>query len=172
MALSKQKVLLDSDTVSTRINRVHGPPLPTLIDKDEIDHVCCIKEEKAQSIELIHHMLGGPNMDYNFIEPDESFEAFDHLRGNLIKDLQDNKWNILFFEDRKSYSANIIVVVIQKPKKHGNREHIVLKVLIRMTVMLQPRVGFCRYLDLTGKSCFMFFPYLTIFNNFLTLHKG
>ena len=99
MALSKLHCDLDSESVVIRINKVHGPPLPTLLDTDEIDHKCCIIQDKAQSIELINHMLGGPNMEYNFIEPEESFEAFDYLCGKLIKNITDNKLNILFFED-------------------------------------------------------------------------
>ena len=122
--------------------------------------MCCVRKEKAQSIKLIHHMLCGPNMEYHFIEPHESFEAFDYLHQKLIDDLTVNKWNILSFEDHKSCASNIIVVVIKKPCKHGNLEHVILKALIRMTVMLQPHVGYCRYFNLTGKSCFMFFSIL------------
>ena len=127
-------------------------------------------EEKAQSIKIIHHLLGGPNMDYLFIEPQESFEVFDYLRGKLLKELSDTKVEILYFEDRKSVSANIIVVVVKKPCKHGNREHIVLKALIRMTVMLQPHVGYCRYFDLTGKSCFVIFCNLTLSYRYKNFH--
>ena len=171
MALSKEALVLDTDTVSSRINRVHGPPLPTLLDTNEIDLMCSVVEKKAQSIELIHHMLGGPNMAYHFVKPHESFEAFDYLCQKLIDDLTDNKWHILFFEDRKSCTSNIIIVVIRKPQKHGNREHIVLKALIRLTVMLKLRVGYYHYFDLTGESCFVIFLILNI-SHYQILHRG
>ena len=172
MALSKLNYELDSESIITRINKVHGPPLPTLLDKDEIIHKCCIIQEKAQSIELINHMLGGPNMEYNFIEPEESFEAFDYLHGKMIQNITENKLNIMFFEDRKNVSFNVIVVVVQKPRKHGSRQHIVLKALVRMTIMLVPKVGFCRYFDLTGLSCFVIFYQLNLIFSLEISHRG
>ena len=148
MAMSKQ---VDIDTVCTRINRVHGPPLPTLIDKNEIEQMCCMVKQKAISIDLIKHYMGGPNMQYHFIENDESFEAFDYLRSKLMDQLNDQKLEIMFFEDRKCVSSSVIVVVVKKPKQHGSREHIIMKILIRMTIMVEPRVAYCRFFDLTGE---------------------
>ena len=160
MACSKLQV--DCDTVCTRINRVHGPPLQTLISGEEIELMCSVIKHRAVSIELIHHMLGGPNMDYHCIENNESFEAFDYLRNKLIKDLTENKMDILFFEDRKCVSSNIIVVVVMKKAKHGSREHIVMKTLIRMTVNVEPKIGYCRFFDLTGNNKFSFTVYKVI----------
>ena len=152
MACSKPKV--DFNTVCNRINRVHGPPLKTSINGDEIEVMCSVIKHRAVSIELIHHMLGGPNMDYHCIENDESFEAFDYLRTKLMTDLTENKLDILFFEDRKCVSSNVIVVIVMKKAKHGSREHIVMKTLIRMTVDIEPKIGYCRFFDLTGAKIF------------------
>ena len=150
-----QKFDFNMETVVSKINKVNGKPSTSTLDHDEIITTCKVQQNKAISVELIHHMLGGPNMEYRFIEVEESFEAFDFLRGELIKDLTENKLDIMFFEDRTNVNSNIIVVVVKKPRKHGNREHIVIKCLIRMTVMLEPKIGFCCLFDLTGKSCFV-----------------
>ena len=152
MALSKLPgVTIDTETISARINKVYGNPTSTMLDPNEIRIMCNVSHERAISVELIHHMLGGPNMEYRFIEVTESFEAFDFLREELIEDLKQSKMEILFLEDRKCVNSNIIAVIVKKEKKHGSREHIVLKCLVRITVMLEPRVGYCRFFDLTGE---------------------
>ena len=156
MALSKATSQVNSDSISSKLNRVHGIPLPTLLNTEEIEQTCYLVKTKALSVDIIHHMLGGHYMDYRCIEVEESFEAFDFLRNKLIGDLQENKWDILFFEDRKGVTSNMIVVVVRKPAKHGVREHCVLKCLIRMTIQLKPTVGFCRLLDLTGELVSLF----------------
>ena len=153
MALSKVQNM-NINNVCSRINRINGQPLKTLINKEEIEQMCCVEKPKAVSIELINHMLGGPNMEYHLIENDESFEAFDYLRTRLMEELQEKKLEIMFFEDRKGVSSNIIVVIVKQPKEHGLREHIIMKVLIRMTIMVEPKIGYCRYFNLTGKYSF------------------
>ena len=150
MSLSKFSPELNVKSVQTRINKVFGPPLETSIDHDEITQMCCITKKNAVSIELIHHLLGGPNMEYRCIECDESFKAFDFLRGKLIDELKENKKEILFFEDRKCYSKNVIIVVTKQPKEQGKHEHIILKGVIRMTIMVEPKIGFCHMFDITG----------------------
>ena len=69
----------------------------------------------------------------------------------MIQNLQEDKLDILFFEDCKGVTSNVIVVVVKQPQKHGIREHALLKCLIRMTIQLNPNVGFCCLLDLTGQ---------------------
>ena len=152
MACSKFQV--DINTVKTKISRVHGPPLNTQLSKDEMDVMCCVVKKRAVSIELINHMMGGPNMDYHCIENDESFEAFDYLQTKLLDELKEDKLQILFFEDRIGVSSNIIIVVVLKNAKHGVREHIVLKALIWMSINLHPQVGYCRFFDITGNVKF------------------
>ena len=113
MAQSK----LQMSNVCERINHVHGPLIGTCLDEQEIVQMCCFTQHKAVSIELIHHMLGGPNMDYRVIELVESFEAFDFLAMNLMEKLQNDKCDILFFEDRKDSTSNAIVVVVKQERK-------------------------------------------------------
>ena len=98
MSLSKE---LDVDNVVTKINKVYSKELKTDIHPEEIASTCCVVKQKAISIKLILHLLGGPNMNYRCIDLEESFEAFDHLRSNLVRDLSEQKNEILFFEDRK-----------------------------------------------------------------------
>ena len=86
-------------------------------------------------------------MDFRCIDVEESFEAFDYLRKKLINDLQDNKLDILFFEDRKGVTSNVIVVVIRNPQKHGVREHAVLKCPCKNDNSTEPQ---CRFLQILG----------------------
>ena len=115
MALSKHLGELDFDSVFSRINYVYGDPLETNIHKEEIQVSCCVNKEGGVSVELIHHMLAGPNMDYRYIEVEESFEAFDFLRQQLLDELKSDGLEILSFEDRKNRRSNIICVVVLKP---------------------------------------------------------
>ena len=104
-------------------------------------------------MELIQNLLGGVNMEYPVMEIHDSLECYEFCQGHLIQKLKDTKFNIEFFEDRVTSDANIIVSVVKKPRKSGG-DQIVLWCVIRMTVFTTPKVGFCRYFDLTGMSCF------------------
>ena len=122
--------------------------------EDEIKMFCEYKQEKAISIELIHHILGGPNMDYEVMNVADSFQCFEFCGSNLIKELKETKEEIMFFEHRKNASSNILAVVTRQPKSRGYQEHLVLKTVIRITVMMTPHVSFARSIDVRGTACF------------------
>ena len=46
---------------------------------EEIEIFCLIRQPKATSVEIIQHLLGGPNMEYSFMEVQNSKECFKHL---------------------------------------------------------------------------------------------
>ena len=129
----------------------------------EILTFCLITKEKPVSIELIHNLFGGINMEYPAVEIRDSVECFQFCCGDLIKKLQATKFNIEFFEDRTTSDANVIVAVVKKPKKGGGFQ-IAVWCVVRMTIFTTPKVGFCRYFDLTGQSCFVFFSYTITFS--------
>ena len=123
------------------------------IHTEEIELFCKIVEKKPMSIQSIHEIIGGENSNYQCMEVDDSFECYQVLRADLINNLQENKHEILAFEDRMTTDCNIIICVI----KIGNltRQQAVLKCLIRMTIMsLEPKVALCRMFEITGK-CFL-----------------
>ena len=60
----------------------------TVLDHEDIRTIRYVTQQCAISIELIHHMLGGPNMEFRFTEVGKSFEAFDFLHQELIENLQ------------------------------------------------------------------------------------
>ena len=99
-------------------------------------------------------MLGGPNMDYRVIKLVESFEVFDFLTKLMVEKLQNDQHEILFFEDRKDATSNVIIVVVKQEKKQGFCEHLILKAVIHLTMMLEPKVGYCKLFEVTGQNLF------------------
>ena len=106
------------------------------IHDEEIMLHCLHKQDKAISVELIHHMLGGPNMEYKAMGVTDSFECFDYCADDLINLLKSTKSEILFFEHRNNSTSNILVVVIKQKKSNTTREHPVLLAVIRLTIMM------------------------------------
>lgn len=90
-------------------------------------------------------------MDYNCMEVDESIMCYKICRNLLIDILQKTKRDILFFEDRQTTNSNVIIAVVRKPRDKNCREHVVFWAAVRFTIMLEPKVGFCRSFDLTCK---------------------
>ena len=90
-------------------------------------------------------------MEYAPMELENSFDCFNYCRYDLLTNLQKNKEEILFFEDRKSASNDVLIVVVKQRKSNKKREHVILKAVTRLTIMLKPRVGICRYFVITGK---------------------
>ena len=101
-------------------------------------------------MDIINHLFGGEDMEYPVIELMDSLECYQFCRGDMIRKLQETKFNIEFFEDRTTSDANILVAVIRRPKKNGKGENISVMSVIRFTLFTTPKVGFCRYFDLTG----------------------
>ena len=112
MALSKPLDVCD------KIGKMHWcKPTEHKIHDEEIEIHCFHKQEKAISVELIQHMLGGLNMEYKVINIQDSFEAFDYSAKYLIDTLNDKKPEILFFEHRNNSTSSILVVVIKQKKQ-------------------------------------------------------
>ena len=161
MALSKP-----AGSFQYRINNTDwSKKIKITVPKEEVEIFCYYQQENAISIELINHLMGGPNMDYQAIDVDDSFQAFEVCAGEVIEYLKESKQEILFFGHRKNSTSNILAVVTKQEKSRGVREHLVLRCVVRLTIMLTPCVGFCRYLNVKGQchvSCF--FP--KIFDQF------
>ena len=166
MALSKPFVtkMMETSNVSEQINKINITKYTGSLEEEEIITFCKIEKQKPVSIELIRNMLGGANMEYPAMELENSFECFDFCRSDLITKLQETKFNIEYFEDRGTTDSNIIVSVVKKPKKSGKGEQITLWCIIRMTLFVTPKVGFCRYFDFTGTNIFtVFFLHFIIY---------
>ena len=159
MACSKPTKDDFNQNVSEKINKIDCGNYNGSINKEEIIMFCKIEKEKPVSLELIRNMLGGPNMDYPVMELSDSIECYEFCRNDLIKNLKETKFNIEYFEDRVTTNANIIISVVKKSKKSGG-EQICIWAVIRMTMIVTPKVGFCRYFQLTGECIFMFSLYL------------
>ena len=153
-------------SIAERINNTEwSKEIKITIPEDEIKMFCYYKEEKATSVELIHHLLGGPNMDYEAMNLADSFQCFEFCARDLIDFLKETKCEILFFEHRKTSTSNVIAVVTKQEKSRGVREHIVLKCVMRLTILLMPKVGFCRFLDIKG-IC-LFHTFFDIYHNII-----
>ena len=120
-----------------------------------IMEVCRVEYPKAISIEVINHLLGGPNMEYESVmEIQNSFDCFHYCKNYLLENVTETKKEILWLEDCNSGTSNILVMVVKQSKSNTKREHIILHAITRLTVMVTPRVGFARYLTVTGKKIF------------------
>ena len=137
-----------------RINKILDKNEPISIDHQKIRDVCYVSYKNAVSIEVITHLLGGENMDYYAMELEDSFQCYDYCYRHILENIQKEKHEITFFEDRKNSTSNVLIAVVIQPKTKTKREHVVFMSAVRMTVMVQPRVGFVRFFRFTGKSCF------------------
>ena len=113
------------------------------------DISCVIKHEKPTTIELISHLLGGPNMEYTVIETKNAIECFYVLKKKIVDQMQQAD-ELLYFEDKNTSDVNIIVGVVKYKGSRGIRPKIVLKCLVRFTLDLKPKVGYCHLFDIPG----------------------
>ena len=123
--------------------------LKITIPEEEIKAFCWIKKEHAISIEIINHLLGGPNMDYDAMNIQGSFQCFQFTANSVLQYLKDSK-EILFFENRKTTKSDVVIICTKQNKSKGVREHIKLLAIIRLTIMMTPKVGFFRFFDIKG----------------------
>ena len=61
------------------------------ISPEVIMDVCKISYDRAISIEIIEHLIGGQNMEYSLMEVDNSFECYAYCRHDLLSCLQEKK---------------------------------------------------------------------------------
>ena len=127
------------------------------IPEDEIKMFCYYEQESATSIDLIKHLLGGKNMNYEAMNLEDSFQCFEFCASEMMEILKTTKQEILFFEHRKCSTSNIMVVVTKQDKSRGVRLHPILKAVVRFTITVTPNVGFCRYLNVKGTYLFYIF---------------
>ena len=120
------------------------------IHDEEIEINCVYCQEKAISIELIHHLMGGPNMEYKVINIEDSFECFQYCANNVLDFLKTTKAEILYLKHHTNVTSNILIVVTKQKKTNTTREHPVLMAVIRLSIMTTPTVGFCRHFELKG----------------------
>ena len=149
MALSKH------ENVTEKLNKIEFKTYEQTIHKEEIMLQCYYTHHTAISVDLIHHLMGSPDMDFRMIPVEESFECYHYCRQEMLDFLKQTKMQILFFEDHNNSNSNVWIVALKQEKSKGLREHIVLLALIRITVMaVSPKIGFCRYFNVRGKQIF------------------
>ena len=142
MALSKPE----------RINKIGSSDNAFLsISEAKIRHFCEVSYSSALSVDVIHHLLGCENLDNFTMELEDSFQCFDFCCSDLLKTVQEEKKEILFFEDRKDYSSSIIIIVTKQLKTKSKREHVIFNAVVRLTIMVEPKVGYARYFKFTGQ---------------------
>ena len=125
---------------------------PLTIDKNVIEKLCKVSYTNAISVEIISHLLGGQNMDYMCMEVEDTFQCYNYCRNDILEFIKKSNEEITFFEDCKDTTTNIIIAVIKRNRTSSQREHIIFKSAARMTIMVEPRVGFVRYFDFRGMS--------------------
>ena len=120
------------------------------IKTDTIHNICKVSYNNPISVEIISHLLGGENMDCVCMEVEDSFQCYDYWRRDIVENLQKEKEEITFFEDRKSTTSDILITMVKERRTSNSRQHLRFKSAVRMTIMVQPRVGFSRYFDFRG----------------------
>ena len=121
------------------------------IPTTNIMKVCRISYDKAISVEVIHHLLGGPNMDYNCVmEVENSVDCFNFCKNNLLEYVTNSKKEIMLLEDCQSSTYNILVVILKQERTKTKREHIIVNAVVRLTISSTPKVSFARYITVTG----------------------
>ena len=146
MAMSKPIPDMKEQLNSTKLCK----DLKITIPEEEIKAFCWIKKEHAISIEIINHLLGGPNMDYDAMNIQDSFQCFQFTANSVLKYLKDTKKEILFFENRKTTKSDVVIICTKQDKSKGVHEHVELLAIIRLTIMTTPKVGFFRFFDIKG----------------------
>ena len=122
---------LKPEDFSDKINSTEwSKHIPITIAEDEICMFYFYTQNKAISIKLIHHLLGGLNMDYQCMNIEESLQCFEFCAHELMDYLKATKEDIKFFEHRKNSNLNIPAVLTRQPKSRGFCEHLILKCAI------------------------------------------
>ena len=104
--------------------------LKITIPEEGIKIFSWIKQEKAISIDIINHLLGGPNVDYDAINVEDSFQCFLFTAKFVTNELKENKKDILFYENRTTTNSDVIVICTKQNKAKGIQEHVELMAII------------------------------------------
>ena len=99
-----------------KINKIYDTPVEVKIPRTKILEMCKITYNTAISIEIIKHLFGGENMEYNVMELGNSYHCEYYCRQDLLNHLKQDKREIAYFEDRKNYSSSIIICLVKQPK--------------------------------------------------------
>ena len=142
MALSKPQ----------KINRIVSDNSEVSIPIDTIMQVCKVEYSKAISVEIIHHLLGSEDLEYNSVmELENSFDCYTACKRHLLELVQKNKRQILKFEDRQDKASNILIIVEKQEATKWKRQHVIFNAVFRLTLLdMIPNVGFAKYMTVTG----------------------
>ena len=103
------------------------------------------------SIGVIYDYIGGEDNNYLCCDPDQSIECYQYAKQNLLQEVESSDMPLLVFEERNGPLTDVIVVVQHLKKKKGDREHILLNMILRHTLETFPKAGFARKFFFTGK---------------------
>ena len=126
MALSKTSVECLPSRISNYSTINYGE---RRIDDEVLETFCVIRQLKPTSIELINHIISGPNMAYTVIELADAWEAFFVLKGKIIQEIKDSD-ELMHFEDESSKHKNYLCAIGKMKGKHGSRQKFILKLLV------------------------------------------
>ena len=133
-----------------RVGKVFDNDEPLTICSKKIQEICKISYKNPISVEIISHLLGGENMDYVCMEIEDSFQCFDYCRRDILQTIQQEKDEITFFEDRKNSTSDVLIAVTKQKHTQSRRERLIFRSAVRLTIMVEPNVGFTRHFDFKG----------------------
>ena len=106
------------------------------------------------SIEIIYGYIGGQDMDYLCCDYDQSVECFEYEKKELIEEVNNSNLPVLEFYERNGPLTKCLVILHHQKKIKGNREHVLLHLIVQHKLPTIPMVGYTRRFDFTGKCSF------------------
>ena len=84
-----QNIQISVRMACSKLNKVEWDHhVPTSITSQKIMEVCYISYPKACSIEIIDHLLGGPNLEFKPMELENLFDCYKHCKDHLLDNIK------------------------------------------------------------------------------------
>ena len=126
--------------------------LESVINKQAMRKYCEIVRKQPTTIETIHELVAGSNMNYSCCNEDQSMYIYKTCRKEIVDEMDDPKLVLKYFEEKQSPLMNAIFTVVFIPKTANRRDHLVFFGCLHITFSdIFPNVGFARKFEICGK---------------------
>ena len=123
-----------------------------LVDMEALSDYCEFNRDYPISIPSIHEMVGGSNLPYVCCHADQSEFAYKYYRNQIVKESDNAKYTLSYFQERQSPLHNAIFIVVLIPKTAVRRQQMVLLGCVQMTFpFIMPNIGYTRKFKIGGR---------------------
>ena len=123
------------------------------------------KLSKATNMDIIHGMIGGPDMLYKSIDLNQSYYIYHHMKNNLLETAKKTQREIVFMEDHTVEDIESLLMVVTKPHSYNGKQHVVLWGCVGLTLKTVPQVGVAGAFDMCSKWNFSKFFNMAVYGN-------